>query len=128
MPSLSVTDIAQALQDSFLHRPFGAIRFWRFAVVRPHDQMFELVSVTTTGDRLDLNLCHASHTGHTSPLSIWSPADLTISDQGVVIRDAARLRLDDSEAWHDGDTYRIRTPRGEGGFPRADTPALTLDV
>lgn len=125
---MSLTDIAQTLQGSFLHRPFGAIRFWRFAVVRPHDQMFELVSVSTTGDRLDLSLCHASHTGHASPLSVWSPADITITDQGVIIRDAARLRLDDNEAWRDGDTYRIRTPRGEGGFPHADAPALTLDV
>jgi len=122
------SDVAQKLQGSFLHRPFGAIRFWRFAVVRPHDQMFEIVSVAITGERLDLSLHHASHSGHTSPLSVWSPAGITITDQGVIIRDAARLQMDDNEAWHAGDAYCIRTPRGEGSFPRADTPALALEV
>ena len=123
-----IADVATQLRNYFLNRPFGAIRFWRFAVVRPHDQSFELVSTRIDGDRLDLSFVHASHQGTAGVLSIWSPQGLEISAKGVIVRRAARLRLDDSEAWLDGDSYRIRTPRGEGSFAISGTEALALEI
>ena len=39
---------------------------------------------------------------------------------------AARLKLDETEAWLDGERYGLRTPRGEGAFDVGDALALTL--
>lgn len=128
MAHTDIAQIASQLRQQFLKRSFGAIRFWRFAVVRPHDQAFEVVAVAVEGDRLDLSLKHASGAGHASVMSIWSPAGVEITAQGLTIRSAARLRMDENEAWLAGEEYRIRTPRGEGGFPTSGTVALTLET
>jgi len=128
MATDDIQQLAAQLRHDFLNRAFGAIRFWRFAVVRPHDQAFELVSVAVEGDRLDLELRHASQAGGTSLMSVWSPAGLSIGPAGVLIGTAARLRFDDNEAWLDGADYRIRTPRGEGGFAVSGAEALTLET
>ena len=120
--------LATRLRQQFMQRAFGAIRFWRFAVVRPHDQSYELVSVLVDGDRLDLSFVHASHSGHAGVLSIWAPRGVTIDAQGLRVQHAERLRLDQNEAWLDGDSYRIRTPRGEGAFALSGSEALVLEV
>jgi hypothetical protein len=123
------SDIARQVGEEFLDKPFGVVRFWGFAVVRPHDQAFEITAAQVDGDRLDLMLRHASHEGHASVLSVWSPDGVTISAQGLAIARAARLVMDDSEAWsEEPDRYVVRTPRGQGGFDRLDRPALTLQV
>lgn len=123
-PAASV--LAEQIRASFLSCPFGVIRFWRFAVVRPNDQSFVLVSTHAEGDRLDLVFVHESRAGLASVLSVWSPEGLTLADGGLVLAGAARLKLDDAEAWLDGARYGVRTPRGEGGFDVNDAPALTL--
>lgn len=120
---------AALLRERFLHRPFGAIRFWRFAVVRPFDQSFELVSVQADGDRLDLTLVHASLQGLPGVLSVWAPEGLSITAQGLTLHNAARLKLDENEAWSsEGGRYGIRTPRGEGAFDINGADALTLEL
>lgn len=125
----SIDACVAALQGGFLGRPFGEIRFWGFAVVRPHDQSFELVAAQAVGDRLDLTLRDASGQGQTSVLSITGPDGLSISPAGVVLNRAERLVMDDCEAWPDGELrYGLRTPRGEGGFEVQGRPALTLGV
>jgi hypothetical protein len=126
--SVALLHTAAELRSRFLHQPFGSIRFWRFAVVRPHDQSFELLDARVASDRVNLIFRHASGQGQTGVLSIWAPQGLTISASGVVLQEAERLRMDDNEAWVQGDEYRIRTPRGEGGFPRSGTAALTLET
>jgi hypothetical protein len=126
--SAALQHIAGELRTRFLHQPFGAIRFWRFAVVRPHDQSFELIDARVGSDRLNLIFRHASGQGTAGVLSVWAPQGLTISASGVVLQEAARLRLDENQAWAEGDEYRIRTPRGEGTFPRTGTAALTLET
>lgn len=126
--SIPLSDLADPLRAALLGKTFGGIRFWRFALVRPHDQAYELVSTHIDGDRLDLVFVHASREGLPGVLSVWSPAGLEITDGGISLREAARLRLDDNEAWPDGDQYRIRTPRGEGAFSLGDSPALTLET
>ena len=129
MPDIKIQPLAELSQQllAALHgRTFGAIFFWRFALVRPHDQAFKALSIRTEGERLDLEFSHASGDGKPGTLSVWSPAGLEISAASLSLRHAARLRLDDSEAWPDGTQYRIRTPRGEGAFALGDSPALTL--
>ncbi|WP_085315927.1 hypothetical protein [Derxia lacustris] len=128
MATDDLQQLAARLRADALNRVFGAIRFWRFAVVRPHDQAFELLSVAVDGDRLDLELRHASGAGSSSLLSVWAPAGLSIGPAGVAIAAAERLRFDDNEAWLGGADYRIRTPRGEGGFAVAGADALTLET
>ncbi|MEN9484683.1 MAG: hypothetical protein RJB37_2563 [Pseudomonadota bacterium] len=125
-PSILIEQYAQQLRGQWLHRSFGDIRFWGFAVVRPNDQSFVVVSVQAEGDRLDLRLVHESRQGHETVLSIWSPRGLQLAS-GLVVARAARLVLGDCEAWSEDDAhYRIRTPRGEGSFPMESTPALRL--
>ncbi|MEX8517244.1 MAG: hypothetical protein AB3X44_01850 [Leptothrix sp. (in: b-proteobacteria)] len=125
--SAALQHVAGELRTRFLHQPFGAIRFWRFAVVRPHDQSFELIDARVASDRLNLVFRHVSGQGQAGLLSVWAPQGLSISERGVVLQEAARLRLDDNQAWAEGDDYRIRTPRGEGTFPRTRAAALTLE-
>jgi hypothetical protein len=125
-PSILIEQYVQQLRSQWIHHSFGEIRFWGFAVVRPNDQSFVVVSVHAEGDRLDLRLLHDSRQGHETVLSIWSPRGLHLAG-GLVITQAARLSLGDCEAWaEDGARYRIRTPRGEGSFPMESTPALRL--
>lgn len=124
----SVSEIAEQLRCRFLHKPFGVIRFWRFAVVRPNDQSYELVSTLAEGDRLDLGFVHASGQGRPGVLSVWAPEGLAFTEGGITLHGASRLRLDDDEAWiDDGKQYRIRTPRGEGAFDINEAVALTLE-
>lgn len=127
--TLSAAEAAQLLRASFLHKAFGAIRFWRFAVVRPHDQSYVLVSTHADGDRLDLGFVHESGQGLPGTISVWMPAGVTLSQRGLTIRTAARVRMDDNEAWtEDGTKYHVRTPRGEGAFDVGDADALTLEI
>ncbi|MEY2632394.1 MAG: hypothetical protein RIR00_1048 [Pseudomonadota bacterium] len=126
--SLSLAEMAQHLRETFLQRSFGAIRFWRFAVVRPHDQAFRLTEIREAGDRLELVLCHDSGEGQPGVLSLWSPTGVAVTPQGLTVQQAERLRLDDNEAWTAGENYGIRTPRGEGAFPINGAPALTLEI
>ena len=128
-PASPVETLATQLREGFLGKPFGAIRFWRFAVVRPFDQSFELVSVHTEGERLDLAFVHASHQGLPGILSVWAPAGLVIAERGLTLARASRLRLDDNEAWTGDDGhYGIRTPRGAGTFDINGADALTLET
>lgn len=122
----SLSDFADTLANAMHGKTFGGIFFWRFALVRPHDQAYSLLSVRAEGERLDLTFRHASGAGTAGVLSVFAPAGLQITDAGICVRTAARLRLDESEAWPDGGEYRIRTPRGEGQFAIGDSPALTL--
>lgn len=122
----SALTLAEQIRASFLHKPFGVIRFWRFAVVRPNDQSFELVSTHAEEDRLDLVFVDERRSGLASVLSIWGPSGLTLDQSGLTLAGAARLRLDETEAWLDGDRYGLKTPRGEGGFPVDGALALTL--
>lgn len=128
----SIDAIADAIREKCLDRAFGEIRFWKFAVVRPGDQSYRLVSVHTDADRLDLVFVHDSRKGLPGVIHVWQPAGFTASglagrEGGVLtLTSAARVALDDAEASLDGDRYRIKTPRGEGDFAVEDTPALTL--
>jgi len=126
-PSILIEQYVQQLRSQWIDQSFGDIRFWGFAVVRPNDQSFVVVSVQADGDRLDLRLVHASRQGRETVLSIWSPRGLRLDSGRLVIAQAARLSLGDCAAWAEDDThYRIRTPRGEGSFSMESTPALRL--
>lgn len=120
--------IAAWLQQHYLGQMFGCVRFWRFALVRPNDQYFLIASLLVADGRLDLSLRHADTQGDAGVLSVWQPGGLVAHGHGVTLATAARLRWADSEAWvGDNDQYRIRTPRGEGGFAINGAPALTLE-
>lgn len=119
--------IADGIREKCLDRPFGEIRFWKFAVVRPSDQLYRLVSVHAEGERLDLVFVHDSRKGLPGVISVWQPAGLIVDGAGVLgLRGAARVRLDENAATREGDRYRVKTPRGEGDFAAEDSPALTL--
>lgn len=120
--------LAARLRTSGSGRTFGAIRFWRFAVVRPHDQCWRLVDAQAEADRLDLHLMPDGPPGPALVLSIWQPRHLVLDAGGLQVQQAQQLRFADSEAWLHGTDYRLRTPRGEGMFPIQDTPALTLET
>ncbi len=116
------------LRRHFVGQTFGCVRFWQFALVRPNDQFFQLASVTLAGDRLDLQLRHADGQGEAGVVSVWQPMGLSPRPHGVALSAAARLSWGNSEAWQAGEgQYRIRTPRGEGGFAIEGAPALTLE-
>lgn len=119
--------LAAELRRRFLERPFGALYFWRYAVVRPHDQSYVLIDAVAEGDRLDLTFRDASGAGSAGVLSVWSPQGLTIDATGLRLQTAARLKLDDVEAQSDGTGYRLHTPRGDGHFAGDGAPALSLD-
>ena len=125
-PPESLAELSEQLQAALHGKTFGGIFFWRFALVRPHDQAYGLSATRIEGEQLDLVFLHASGQGSAGTLSVWSPGGLEIGAASVSLRRAARLRLDDSEAWLDGDHYRIRTPRGEGAFPLGEAAALSL--
>jgi hypothetical protein len=128
MAAHSLESIAEAVRSGFLKHSFGSIRFWRFAVVRPSDQSYELQDVRCTADRLDLVFRHASGQGQDGVLSIWQPSGLSLEGSSLRIHAAARLRLDDNEAWSDGSSqYHIRTARGEGAFEINEASALNLE-
>lgn len=124
--SPEIERIAEALRPTFIDRPFGALRFWRFAVVRPGDQSYVLVAVHADGPRLELALVHASRRGRPSALVIDRPTGLTRAADGITLDGAARLSYGGCEAWVDGAEYVIRTARGEGRFSIDGAPALTL--
>ncbi len=120
--------IAAWLRQHFLGQAFGCVRFWRFSLVRPNDQFFVIAQASAVDDRLDLQLRHADSQGDAGVLSVWRPSELAPHSHGVTLTRAARLRWGDSEAWEvDDRQYRIRTPRGEGGFALDGAPALTLE-
>lgn len=127
-PADSPAHCAQQVRTHWIDQPFGAIWFWGFSVVRPHDQSHVVVSVLAEADRMDLTLVHESRQGLAQVLSIWSPQGLRLDAvQGLVIARAARVSLGDCAAWaEDGAHYRVRTPRGEGSFPMQSAPALWL--
>lgn len=121
-------DIVDWLQRHFIAQSFGCVRFWQFALVRPNDQFFQLSRVTLAGNRLDLHVCHAAGQGDAGVLSVWAPSGLMLRPHGVALAAAERLSWAGSEAWQVGEgQYRIRTPRGEGGFAMENAPALTLE-
>lgn len=121
---------AEDVNSSFLHKPFGIIKFWGFGIVRPNDQFFEVVSTQVEGNRLDLVIVHESHQGNTSVISVWDPENMEPAPenlgQGVVIRFASRLKMDENEAIREGNQFRLSTARGEGLWPLKDGPALVL--
>ena len=100
------------------------------SVVPTNDQSYVLVSTHAEGDRLDLVFVHESRQGLPGVISLWQPEGLEAAPaalgKGLCIRGAARVRLDDNEATREGDTYRIRTARGEGTWPIEGEPALLL--
>lgn len=119
-------DCASILRHQWIGQPFGEIRFWGFAVVRPNDQSYVVVSVQTEDNRLDLTLRHESGQGVASVLSVWAPRGWRL-EEGLVIEQAARLSMGDCMAWSEGEAqYGLRTPRGEGCFPMQSAPALRL--
>jgi hypothetical protein len=126
MPA-DLNPLVAELRHGFLNRPFGTLFFWRYAVVRPHDQSYVVLEVVADGDRLDLMVRDAHGVGGTSVLSVWSPQGLTIDATGLRLQTAARLRFDDVEAVSAGTDYRLRTPRGEGRFAGDGAPALGMD-
>lgn len=126
MPDCTET-IARQLRCEWMNQPFGVVRFWGFAAVRPNDQSHVLVSVQAESDRLDLTLVHDSRQGLAQVLSVWSPQGLRLAAQELVIERAVRVSLGDCTAWSEDDQqYRLRTPRGEGSFPKQAAPALRL--
>lgn len=126
----SATKTAAEVNSSFLHKPFGIIKFWGFGVVRPNDQYYEVVSTAVEGNRLDLVIAHESRQGHTSVISVWDPEGVEPAPenlgQGVAIRSASRLVMDENEATREGNQFRLSTARGEGLWPLKDGPALVL--
>ena len=126
----TAAQFAVQIRRSYLHRPFGIIKFWGTAMVPPNDQSYELVSTHADGDRLDLVFVHESRSGRAGVISIWQPEGLESAPagvgQGMAIRTAQRLQLDDSEAFREGTQYRCRTSRGEGVWPITGEPALVL--
>jgi hypothetical protein len=125
-----ITELAEQIRRRFLHQPFGIVQFWGMGMIRANDQAYELVSVHTEGNRLDLAFVHTSHGGVPGTLSIWDPAGLEAAPaalgQGIALRDAQRLVMDDAEAVSEGAQFRARTPRGEGSLPKDGAPALVL--
>lgn len=117
---------AESVRSQFLHKPFGIIQFWGFAVVRPNDQFFELVSVHHEADRLDLVFVHESRHGLASVLSIWGADGVVVKDGSLHIAHAQRLSLDATEASLEGNQFRIKTAQGEGLWPLSTKPALRL--
>ena len=125
-----IEEIAEQLRRRFLHQPFGIVQFWGMGLVRPNDQDYELVSIHTERNRLDLIFVHVSHSELPGTVSIWSPEGLEAAPadlgQGIAIRDAQRLVMGDSEATSEGAQFRARTSRGEGVLPKEGAPALVL--
>ena len=119
--------LVAALRQHLLNRTFGAVRFWRFAAMRPHDQTYELVSTHTDGDRLDLVFVHASREGLAGVLSVEAPEGLTLSERGLTIARARSVWLDALRADEAGDQYSLRSPSGTGAFPKSNEPALTIE-
>lgn len=128
MPYAVTLAIAQRLRAECLNRSFGAMRFWRFAVMRPNDQIYRLSAIQHQDNRLDLTFMHDSGLGSPGQLQIWSPQHVEISAQGIYLGQLQRVVLDDFEAWAEGDQYHIRTPKGEGSFAISGTPALSLEI
>jgi hypothetical protein len=125
-----VAELADQIRHRFLHQPFGIVQFWGMGMVRANDQAYELVSIHTEGNRLDLVFVHASHGGLSGTLSIWDPKGLSAAPaglgQGIAIREAQRLVMGDGEATDEGAQFRARTSRGEGVLPKDGAPALVL--
>ena len=124
----TASQLAEQIRNTFLNKPFGIVKFWGFGVIPPNDQSYELVSTHADGDRLDLVFVHESRSGLAGVISVWAPEGLEAAPvgQGIAIRGAARVRLDESEAAREDDRFRTRTPRGEGTFAIEGEPALVL--
>jgi hypothetical protein len=123
--------IASTIRQTWLHQPFGVVKFWGTSVYRPNDQVYELVSTHADGDRLDLVFVHESRAGLAGVISVWEPDGLEAAPEGlgrgVAIRTARRLAVDGFEAsWDGGADYRYRDARGEAAFPIESRPALVL--
>ena len=124
---MSESTLVDALRAHLLQRSFGAVRFWGFAPMRPHDQAYELISTHQDGDRLDLVFVHASRQGLASVLSVWAPEGLEVNERGLSVRAARQLKLDDLQAWDEGAQYRLRSDKGEGQFDKGEAPALSIE-
>ena len=128
---MSADTIAAELRRTWLHQPFGVVKFWGTSVFRPNDQVYELVSTHADGDRLDLVFVHESRAGLAGVISVWEPEGLEAAPEplgrGVAIRAARRITIDDAEAlWDGGADYRYRDARGEASFPIESRLALVL--
>ena len=127
---MSIADLAAAIRSRFLDQPFGIVRLWGFAAVRPNDQAWRLVSTQVEGDRLDLFYVHDSRTGPAGVLSLWSPAQLAEAPahegRGIVIVEASRVCFEGVEARLEGGILHLHTPRGDGALPHEGAPALLL--
>lgn len=125
-----IAELAEQIRRRFLREPFGIVQFWGMGMVPANDQVYELVSVHTESNRLDLAFVHASHSGLPGTLSIWDPQGLEAAPaglgKGIAIRDAQRLVMGDGEAISEGAQFRARTSRGEGVLPKDGAPALVL--
>lgn len=125
--SQDAAGLADQIRSAHLDKPFGTVKFWGMAVMAPGDQSYVVVSSHADGDRLDLSFVHESRAGLPGVISVWAPEGLEMEGARLVIRSAARLRMDDNEATREGESYRIRTARGEGVWPiTEDEPALIL--
>lgn len=125
--------LARNLENRFMRQAFGGIWFWRFAVVRPHDDTQMLTACHVAGDghdqhlQLELQLC--SGQGQAAVLQIWSPAGLEIDSRGLRLKHASTLRFGPATAKAvDAHRYRLSTPRGEGDFEIEGAPALFLEI
>ncbi len=127
---MSASTLASSLRSSFLDRPFGVVRLWGFAAVRPNDQAWRLVAVHEEGDRLELTYVHESRSGRAAILSLWGAAGLepapAAMGQGIAVRSATRVQFEGVEAHVEGGALHLKTPRGEGVLPLSDEPALVL--
>ncbi len=127
---MSADALAEEIRARFLNQSFGILQLWGFGVWRPNDQSYRLVSTHADGDRLDLVFVHESGSGLPGVISLWEPVGLESVPaglgEGLAIRGATRLRVDDHEAHRAGDQFRILTPRGEGLLPLPSLPALIL--
>lgn len=121
-------DVVAMLRDALLDRSFGAVRFWKFAPIRPMDQRYRIVSTHRDGDRLDLVYVHESRQGLAAVISIEAPEGVTVQGTVVQVARARRLRMGDFEAVSEGDQYLVKTPRGEGRFAIDGVNALTLEL
>jgi len=117
-----------------LGRAFGEIRFWGFAVVRPHDRGWRLDTLRSEGQTLHLGLGDPAQPPDEppAPVQLWiaRPVGLTLSAHGLTFERAERLGFERTEAWPDGDGlhYHLCTTRGTARFEIQGLPALTLQA
>jgi len=124
--------LAAAINQQFARRTFGAIWFWRSAVVRPHDEGQFLLTCEVLGEgedaHLALQLQHASGQGHPAVLSVWQAQGLSLDAQALRLQHASRLHFGPAQACLEGDYYRLQTPAGESRFALEGAAALNLQI